>query len=471
MPYNGSGTFISLPPPDFPALPFTTILASMFNANMNDVFVNGLTNCLTRDGQSPPTANLPMAGFKLTNLGTGTSDSDSAQLGQTLAVRGQVGTVDWDTRVTNGIFEATAASLATPSVNFPPTSDLGQLVVAAQGALVTQTYVAAAITFQRQKVGGSWTVWTLGDSNKNYIVNSGCQIWQAGTFVSGVAGKNYVMDQCFDNSGGTTYSSSQQTFTLGQTDVDPQARFYKRVVVVSSAGASNFCASTYPMESVRTLAGKVVTVSLYAKANAGQSIALEFSQVFGTGGSPSAEVSTFVAKTVLTSSWVRYSFSVTLPNIAGKTLGSSDNDYLALNIWMDAGSTFNSRTGTLGQQSGTFDFFGLKVEQGSRASAYIFPDLDKELLACQRFFVNTGTAVTLYSGPTTSGSPYYCHYDFPVTMRGIPVVTPIDITQFAFTLGTTTDLVSFTFLRFAKDSNSTQASGSYVMGATLDARF
>lgn len=159
MPFNGSGTFVSLAPPDFPALPGTVILASSFNANMNDLFTNGLTKCLTRDGQSPPTANLPMAGFRFTGIGAGIADTDSAQLGQTLAVRGTVGVVDWDTKITNGIFESTAASLTGPATNFPPTAEIGQLIVMSQGANVIHNYITAFRSYQRRKVAGVWTAW------------------------------------------------------------------------------------------------------------------------------------------------------------------------------------------------------------------------------------------------------------------------------------------------------------------------
>lgn len=159
MPFNGSGTFVSLPPPDFPALPGTVILASSFNANMNDLFTNGLTKCITRDGQSPPTANLPMASFRFTGIGAGIADTDSAQLGQVLAVRGTVGVVDWDTKITNGIFEGTAASLTGPAVNFPPTSSFGQLQVISQGANIIQLYITAHRAYSRMKLSGTWSSW------------------------------------------------------------------------------------------------------------------------------------------------------------------------------------------------------------------------------------------------------------------------------------------------------------------------
>lgn len=82
MPFNGSGGFISLSPPDFPAVPNTTILSDQFNNSLNDIFL-GLGNCVTRDGQSPATANLPMGGNKHTGAAAGSATGEYLTYGQT----------------------------------------------------------------------------------------------------------------------------------------------------------------------------------------------------------------------------------------------------------------------------------------------------------------------------------------------------------------------------------------------------
>ncbi|UOF77818.1 triple helix repeat-containing collagen [Bacteriophage sp.] len=81
MPFNGSGAFVALSPPNYPAVAGQTILASMFNANMTDLF-SGLSNCVTRDGQSPATANLPMGGYKHTNAGAASASGEYLVYGQ-----------------------------------------------------------------------------------------------------------------------------------------------------------------------------------------------------------------------------------------------------------------------------------------------------------------------------------------------------------------------------------------------------
>lgn len=80
MPFNGSGTFDPIPSPDYPAVAGTLIKASSFNLVINDILA-GLTNALTRDGQSPPTANLPMGGKRITGLGAPLSAGDAFSVG------------------------------------------------------------------------------------------------------------------------------------------------------------------------------------------------------------------------------------------------------------------------------------------------------------------------------------------------------------------------------------------------------
>jgi hypothetical protein len=66
MPFNGSGTFTLVA--GNPVVTGTSISSTVQNNTMSD-FATGFTTCLTKDGQTTPTANLPMGGFYLTNAG------------------------------------------------------------------------------------------------------------------------------------------------------------------------------------------------------------------------------------------------------------------------------------------------------------------------------------------------------------------------------------------------------------------
>lgn len=80
MSFNGSGTFV-VNTAGQPVVPNTIISATAFNALTNDL-ANGLSTCITKDGQTTPTANIPMGSNKITGLAPGTSGTDAANLTQ-----------------------------------------------------------------------------------------------------------------------------------------------------------------------------------------------------------------------------------------------------------------------------------------------------------------------------------------------------------------------------------------------------
>jgi len=80
MSYNGSGTF-AINTAGNPVVTGTAISSTSFNGTMTDI-ASGLSNAITRDGQSPATANLPMGSNKITGLANGTATTDSATFGQ-----------------------------------------------------------------------------------------------------------------------------------------------------------------------------------------------------------------------------------------------------------------------------------------------------------------------------------------------------------------------------------------------------
>ncbi len=80
MSFNGSGTF-QINTAGQPVVAGTVITATAFNALTADL-ATGLSTCITKDGQTTVTANIPMGGNKLTGLAAGTAAADSARLSQ-----------------------------------------------------------------------------------------------------------------------------------------------------------------------------------------------------------------------------------------------------------------------------------------------------------------------------------------------------------------------------------------------------
>jgi hypothetical protein len=229
---------------------------------------------------------------------------------------------------------------------------------------------------------------------RNKIINGNFDIWQRGTSQTSSGYGSADRWQC-DTGGGSTKTASRQAFDLGQTDVPNNPKYFMRHVVTSSAGASNYILMTQKVEGVETLSGKTATVSFWAKADASKNIAVEIYQDFGTGGSPSAAVLEIGSQLVaLTTSWTKHTITVDIPSVSGKTLGTDGNDGLGLVFWFDAGSDFDARTASLGQQSGTFDIAQVQLEEGSAATPFEQRPYGMELSLCQRYYERINHIVT-----------------------------------------------------------------------------
>ena len=80
MSFNGSGSFL-INTAGQPVVSGTVISSTAFNALTADL-ATGLSTCITKDGQTTVTANIPMANYKFTGLGAGSGAADSANLSQ-----------------------------------------------------------------------------------------------------------------------------------------------------------------------------------------------------------------------------------------------------------------------------------------------------------------------------------------------------------------------------------------------------
>lgn len=261
-----------------------------------------------------------------------------------------------------------------------------------------------------------------GASTWNRVVNGNFAVWQRGTGAFTTAG--YTADQWAIRASGSTFSASKSSFALGNAITGYEPDSYYTVAVTSSAGSGNYVQLQQRIENVRTFAGQTATVSFWAKANATKDIAVELMQNFGTGGSSS--VTGTGQKTTISTTWTRYDFTFSVPSISGKTLGVDANGYedhyLALNIWLDAGSNFDTRSGSLGQQSGTFDFWGVQFEPGDTATTFDPESMAVNLNRCRRYFVRyTNPDIKQGICYTTTGVTMYA--TFPVDLRAKPTST------------------------------------------------
>jgi len=277
----------------------------------------------------------------------------------------------------------------------------------------------------------------IGNYRKNVLINGNFDIWQRGV---SSAITTYLADRWKSGGSGTTKLTTRETFTLGQTDVPNNPKYYARTnISVAGVDAGNNANIHQRIEGVGTLAGENITLSFWGKADSNKTIVAEFSQYFGSGGSPSAPNFNVANISVnLTSTWQKITLQIAVPDISGLTIGTDNNDYFRIFFWFDAGSSYDFRTNSLGHQTGTFDIAQVQVEKGSYATNFEMRSETEELSLCQRYFEKTYNT-DVVPGTITSEGEIECRQDavgsetmsghnmlngyFKVTKRGTPTMT------------------------------------------------
>ena len=263
-------------------------------------------------------------------------------------------------------------------------------------------------------------------AGKNAIINGAFDFNQR-AFTSNTTNNSYNFDRWLQANSGGTVTVTPQTFTAGTAPVAGyEAINFVRIVTASQSAAGDYALYGQKIEDARTFANQTVTVSFWAKAGSGTpNIGVTLDQFFGTAGSTT--VSTSVAVKTITTSWARYSFTVNVPSVSGKTIGAGSA--LSLYIGLSTGSTLQTAGyAATGIQNGTFDIWGVQVEAGDVATAFqtATGTLAGELAACSRYYYRVDAAnagdtrmntVTMIANSTTVA---YGAYIFPVRMRTSP---------------------------------------------------
>jgi hypothetical protein len=261
---------------------------------------------------------------------------------------------------------------------------------------------------------------------RNKIINGGFEVWQRGGTggYSPTAGAMEGADRWFTwwNGTGGTRSVSRSTFALGQTAVPDNPKYHMTIntsVIGSGQSVTDFWQK---VENVNTFAGQTATLSFWFKSTSAATQASPFiTQNFGTGGSPSTAVDTFLTTVSVSSAntWTRYSATITLPSISGKTLGTS-GDHIMIGIRF------------LTSVACTIDLSSVQLEQGSVATPFEQRPIGTELALCQRYYqksytqsvapgtVSQNGALTVFYN-ATYGATF--GFQFRTTMRAAPSIT------------------------------------------------
>jgi hypothetical protein len=262
-------------------------------------------------------------------------------------------------------------------------------------------------------------------AGKNRLINGNFAINQR-SFSSTTTSGTFGFDRWFLAYSGGTGTYSKQSFTPGTAPVSGyEGEFFARIVTASQSAAGDYATLQQKIEDVRTFAGQTITYSFWAKASTGTpNVGITLVQNFGGGGS--GGVVTSPAVKAITTSWARYSFTVAVPSVSGKTIGVSSA--LESIIFTSNGATLQaSGYAAVGVQNATIDIWGVQAEAGSTATAFqtATGTIQGELAACQRYYyAMTSNATGGYSsfgvGAYYSTTNCYVTLWMPVEMRTQP---------------------------------------------------
>lgn len=249
---------------------------------------------------------------------------------------------------------------------------------------------------------------------RNKIINGNFDIWQRGTSFSGIASEAYHADRwnvAYNGSGGTRIIT-RQIFDLGQTLVPNEPTYFLRWNQSVAGTGATFNFLRQKIESVRTFANKQITVSFYAKAASPIAIAVYGLQWYGSGGSPSSGTFTNYSTGLnVTTSWQKFTVNLTVPSIAGKTLGTNNDDRLEITFGLPLNTTF------------TFDIAQVQVEEGSVATPFEQRPIGMELQLCQRYYQTFRNVTTTRGTDFNTAALSQSYVRFITTMRTSPNVT------------------------------------------------
>lgn len=260
--------------------------------------------------------------------------------------------------------------------------------------------------------------------SRQAIINGNFDVWQRGTSFTN-PNDVYTADRWNDTlSGATGITVTREAFTVGQTDVPGNPKFYYKKVVTTS---NDNCRTIQKIEDVNNFAGQNATLSFWAKGTMPSTgtLYIGYQQSFGTGGSPSAQVTDWNHSALtITSTWTKFTVTIAVPSISGKTIGTDGANSSSLTISVGAGQNTNNGAWELNLSE-------VQLCAGDVALPFMPKSFDQELRACRRYCHSfedstTENIIGLGYGATTTVAAIYVRLDTPMRIAPSLVATAGD---------------------------------------------
>ncbi len=263
-----------------------------------------------------------------------------------------------------------------------------------------------------------------------------------------------------NNTGNSGTGWQRGDFTLGQTDVPHNPKYFMSCNNVSSATINLFTR----LDLLEVTADTEVTFSVWLRAASGSgNVGLRMNQNFGTGGSPSTAVLVTNSAVTPSGTWTKFSVTVGLPSLSGKTLGTDGNSRIEIIIDQDF---------SLGTFEGTLEYANLSLVYGSVAYDQAYPTPAEERHRIDEYYQIigdydegvAGSNQSIRLNPDQAGTPAVTRRTtetFRRVMRAIPTITVP--TPNNGTTGSITSTKSSVYIISSASSTSAEQAISHII--------
>lgn len=252
---------------------------------------------------------------------------------------------------------------------------------------------------------------------RNKLINGDVPVWQRGTsFNIGAGASAYTADRML------VANNTNQTVTVTQYAMSPtdranvagcEAEFGIKLTFAVAPSTGSVTVRQH-VENVRTLAGKLVTLTAYTASNMAALPDSEFwlSQYFGSGGSSAASYAG-ATTAVASGSFTKKQQLITLGDTLGKTIGAGN--YLQTNF------TFIPRN------SGDIWIAHMSLVEGDatvETDPFSPRHVQQELALCHRYYQASTVRLSISMTPVYGNAEWLTiPVSLPVEMRTTPTIT------------------------------------------------
>lgn len=232
----------------------------------------------------------------------------------------------------------------------------------------------------------------ITDEDRNAIINPWFTLARRGTSFTNPANGTRLFDagMSIERDGTMAAVISRQAFTPGQVSVPMEPEYYVNVNATSASGMTTN-ALVWAVEDAIKYSGRKMTFSVFCRSNVARNVNLFAAQIMGSGGSPSADVVVNAGARQVGTSWTRLEWTIDMPSLSGKTLGTARNHWIKLSLSLPINTAFN------------MDFALPQFEQGEAATRPYRRSIAEEQVRASRYLQEVPAPGTLYGyGPAIS---------------------------------------------------------------------